>query len=109
MKTIETAQLKEMKQRDEDFTLVNVLPQDQFDAEHIPGSQNAPVGRDDFEETVRRLSAGRPVVVYCSSEDCDASPTAARKLEQAGFSPVYDYEAGMRGWKAASLPVESSR
>lgn len=109
MKTIDTSQLKEMKQRNGGLVLVNVLPKEQFDKEHIPDSQNVPVAAEDFEQQIGQLAGGKdePVVVYCASEECDASPTAAKKLDAEGFTAVYDYEAGMRGWKQAELPVEN--
>lgn len=106
--TIDTARLKEMKQRNAGLAVVNVLPKEQFDKEHIPDSENIPLGADDFEQKIRQVSGGKdePIVVYCASTECDASPTAAKKLDAAGFTAVYDYEAGMRGWKEARLPVD---
>ncbi len=111
MQTIRTAELKEMKQRNKSFALVNVLPEENFVEEHIPDSQNVPVGRDDFEEAIRGITTSpeQTVVVYCASEDCDASPAAAQRLEAAGFENVYDYEAGMRGWAEAGLRVEKGK
>jgi rhodanese-related sulfurtransferase len=60
-------------------------------------------------ERVRRLAGGRelPIVVYCASEESDASPRAAGRLTDAGFSAVYDYSGGLRAWKASGLDVES--
>jgi CBS domain-containing protein len=34
------------------------------------------------------------------------SPRAARRLEAAGFDPVYDYVAGKSDWLAADLPYD---
>ena len=36
------------------------------------------------------------------------SPRAAWRLEEAGFSPVYDYAAGKSDWLAADLPFEGT-
>lgn len=36
------------------------------------------------------------------------SPRAAVRLEQMGFSAVYDYAGGKADWQAAGLPVEGS-
>jgi hypothetical protein len=44
--------------------------------------------------------------VYCYDTDCDASPKAARRMEDLGYQTVYDYEAGKVDWKEAGLPVE---
>ncbi|MEZ5364252.1 MAG: rhodanese-like domain-containing protein [Bryobacterales bacterium] len=107
MKTIDTSQLKEMRQRNAGLAIVNVLSKEQFEKEHIPDSANIPLTTTDFEQQIRQLAGGKdePVVVYCASADCDASPKAAKRLDAAGFTAVYDYEAGMRGWKQAKLPV----
>lgn len=110
MQTLTTRELHEMTQRTNDLAVINVLPKDQFDNAHIRGSVNAPVGSKNFESEVERIAGGRdkPVVVYCASTECDASPKAAKRLDEAGFEKVYDYEAGVKAWSEAGLPVESS-
>lgn len=111
MQAITTAEFKEMTQKAHDLAVVNVLPQEDFEGGHIPGSKNIPVGSAEFEKQVERLAGGhdQPVVVYCASEECTASPKAAKRLDEAGFKKVFDFEAGMRGWKAAGLPVERGK
>ena len=108
MKNLDTEQMKRMRDSDGNLVVINVLGEEPFRKEHIPGSVNVPVDSDDFESRVRQLAGGkdRSVVVYCASEDCTASPKAAKKLDQAGFSKVHDYEGGMKAWKEAGLPVE---
>jgi rhodanese-related sulfurtransferase len=49
---------------DQGVQLVEVLPQEEFDEEHLPGAINIPLRRID-EEARRRLDPSRPVVVYC--------------------------------------------
>ncbi len=44
--------------------LIDVLPTQEYEAEHIPAAINIPLkilGR----ETVRQLDSARPVIVYC--------------------------------------------
>ena len=44
--------------------LVEVLPRDEFDQEHLPGAISIPL--DGFStETLSVLDASRPVIVYC--------------------------------------------
>jgi rhodanese-related sulfurtransferase len=50
---------------DEHGQLVEVLPQAEFEDEHLPGAVNIPLKELDAE-TARRLERGRPVVVYCN-------------------------------------------
>ncbi len=86
----------------EDFVLINVLPPEEFRKDHIRTSINIPQGKPDFTELVE-LAAGakdRPIVVYCANFDCPASTNAAKKLDEAGFERVYDYEGGTADWQA---------
>ena len=44
--------------------LVEVLPEDEYEDEHLPGAVNIPLKNLDAE-TTRRLDRSRPVMVYC--------------------------------------------
>lgn len=103
--------LKQWLDAAEPFYLINVLKEDQFAQAHIPGSINIPVDSDRFVRDVKQVVKDKQatIVVYCASFSCTASPTAARKLEQAGFEQVYDYEGGMKDWQEAGMPVQSDR
>jgi rhodanese-related sulfurtransferase len=50
--------------RDEQAQLVEVLPPDEFDDEHLPGAINIPLKKLD-RETTEQLDRERPVIVYC--------------------------------------------
>jgi rhodanese-related sulfurtransferase len=49
---------------DEGAQLVEVLPPEEYEEEHLPGAINIPLRRIDAEAR-QRLDPGRPVVVYC--------------------------------------------
>lgn len=102
MTTINAQELKKMKDQ-EGALLVNTLDPEGFAATNIPGSVNIPQAQDDFVKQVeaKTKSKDQPIVVYCASEECNSSPQAAQKLENAGFARVYDFEAGAEGWKEA--------
>ena len=108
MQTMTVQQLKAMMDRNEDFTLINVLDREDFERSRIPGSENVPVSRDDFEDRVEELAGGKDaqIVVYCASFDCEASPKAAKKLDEAGFENVYDFEGGTKEWMRAGHEIE---
>ncbi|MEJ2079793.1 MAG: rhodanese-like domain-containing protein [Acidobacteriota bacterium] len=110
MRNLSTEELRDMRERNEDFLLINVLSEDSFDEGHIPGSINIPLERKDFLRQVRQRagSKNKEIVVYCSDRDCTASPTAWKKLEADGFRNVYRYEGGMKGWREAKLPVQQA-
>ena len=101
MQPISRETLEEMnEQAKEDFVLINVLPRDAFRQAHIRTSINIPHEDDGFVDDVEKVAGGkdRKIVVYCAHRDCDASPNAAKKLDEAGFAHVYDYEGGTRDW-----------
>ena len=50
--------------RDEQGQLVEVLPPDEYDDEHLPGAINIPLKTLD-RETTRQLDRTKPVIVYC--------------------------------------------
>lgn len=89
--------------------LIEVLAPEYYEKFHLPGAVNVPLG-DDFDEQIEQVipDKNRQVVVYCLDAECQASPKAARRMEELGYQQVYDYEAGKEDWKAAGLPVEPS-
>ncbi|QDT28813.1 molybdopterin biosynthesis protein MoeB [Gimesia panareensis] len=103
MQTISTTELRGKMQRNEKGILVNTLTQDEFEKAHIPNSLNIPEQQDDFVSQVEQAAGSKelPVIVYCASQECGSSEQAAQKLEQAGFSNVYDYEGGAKSWSEA--------
>lgn len=109
MQTITTQGLKTLLNSNKDIPVINVLPPEKFREGHIPGTVNIPHERDDFTQRVEELTDRKtdPIVVYCGSKECNASPTAAQKLEDAGFTEVFDYEEGAEGWKQAGMEIES--
>jgi rhodanese-related sulfurtransferase len=44
--------------------LVEVLPRDEYDDEHLPGAINLPL-KELNRQTARQLDCARPVIVYC--------------------------------------------
>jgi rhodanese-related sulfurtransferase len=49
---------------DEDAQPVDVLPEAEFEDEHLPGATSIPLKKLD-RERVEQLDRNRPVVVYC--------------------------------------------
>lgn len=98
---IDASQVEEMK---DDATIIDVLSQDSYEGRHLPGAINIPFkATDSFPAKVEEKVASKDaaIIVYCSDEDCELSPTAAKELEEAGFSNVHDFEAGLAGWYKA--------
>ena len=109
MKTINASQLNDIMEREDDWVLLDVLPKQQYEKEHIPGAHNVPLDEDNFVERVRGVTESEEdqVVVYCANDACELSPTAARRLEDAGFANVLDFEGGVEAWKDSGFEVAS--
>lgn len=107
MKEIDAAQLKQLREREPEVEVINVLEPDAFREARIPGSRNIPVSSTEFVQEVESVLGDRDkdVVVYCASQECDASPRAARKLEEAGFTHVFDFTGGTRAWGEAGFQL----
>lgn len=112
--TVTTAQLLEMfeieqpnnEHRDKGYALVNVLPPEEFEKEHIPGSINIPLGgEDEFEQ---RFANDKEIILYDDSPECDASTRVAEELTRRGFHRIKDYEEGLQEWKAGDNVVHGA-
>jgi rhodanese-related sulfurtransferase len=101
MKTLNKQQLEENFGSNDDTLLINVLPRENFEKAHIPASINIPIESDDFIQQVEKQTENKnqKIIVYCASFDCDASTKAAQKLEEAGYTNVYDFKGGMQEWQ----------
>jgi len=103
MKNVDKSQLKQWIDNKEDLLLINVLPQEDFQKQSIPGSINIPFkGTDNFAKDVeqRATSKNQRIVVYCRNTQCDLSRNAAMNLEANGFTNVQAFEEGVEGWFA---------
>lgn len=105
---MEKIQKEELKKRleDDSLTIIEVLEPEEYNKEHIKGAVNIPL-KEVVKEARQRFDKDQELVVYCSDADCTASPTAGKKLEDAGYSNVYHYKGGKKEWKEAGYPMES--
>ena len=88
--------------------LIETLQPEQYREFHLPGAINVPLD-ENFEQRIQESAPDRirSVVVYCYSRECPASAEAARRMDQLGYTNVYDYEDGKTDWKEAGLPIET--
>jgi rhodanese-related sulfurtransferase/CBS domain-containing protein len=93
---------------DEGAQLVEVLPAEEYDEEHLPGAINIPLKQLDAE-SVAQLDQSRPVIVYCWDYLCDMSPRAAARLDSLGLERVYDYAPSKVDYLARGLPREGEK
>lgn len=107
MQTLTRDQTQTRIQEEEGTAVIEVLDEEYFKKFHLPGAKNVPLD-DDFDAKIQEAvpDKSRPVVLYCFDHECEASPKAAKRMEELGYEQVYDYEAGKMDWKEAGLPIE---
>jgi rhodanese-related sulfurtransferase len=103
--TISTDELQARFAQDVGLHVWNVLADDWFKGELIPGSRRVPSDR--LGEAVRRstLPKDARIVVYCAGPSCPVSRQAAEKLAAFGYTHVEAYEGGLEEWKRAGFGV----
>lgn len=107
-RTITTSELDGRLQNGEIPHFWNVLTDDYFTGEMIPGSRRVRVSEVVREVRTLGLEEDDEIVVYCSGPECPQSGAAAEKLAGLGFRNVSQYEEGLEGWKAADHAVEEA-
>ncbi|SMO97178.1 Rhodanese-related sulfurtransferase [Gracilimonas mengyeensis] len=78
--------------------IINALDRDSYLAQHIPGSINIPTDNAKIAKEIIPFMESE-LVVYCASADCPASANLAQKLEEMGYTNVFDFEDGLEGWR----------
>jgi rhodanese-related sulfurtransferase len=89
---------------DGSVVVLDVRPEEEYRAGHIPGALSVPV--DALEAALQTLPKDREIVAYCRGRYCVFSDEAVRLLEARGFRARRLME-GFPEWRAAGLPVES--
>ena len=86
---------------DQNALIVDVRPNAEFAAGHLPNAKNIPV--DDIAKRLGELPAGKPVIVVCGSGN--RAGKAAAALRAAGRQDVFCLDGGVAGWQQAGLPL----
>jgi ArsR family transcriptional regulator len=84
------------------ITLLDVRPEDEFVAGHLPGAINIPTR--ELEARLTDLPREQEIIAYCRGAYCVLSFEAVAALRERGFM-VRRLEEGYPEWKAAGLPI----
>ena len=93
--------LKSMLDRHEEFFLLDVRGQREWDSGYIEGASHIYVGH--LAKQIAEIPRGKTVVVYCSTGH--RSGLGASILLRAGFSNVFNLLGGISAWTAAGFSV----
>ncbi|MEO8717122.1 MAG: metalloregulator ArsR/SmtB family transcription factor [Burkholderiales bacterium] len=84
-------------------TVLDVRPEEEYAAGHLPGAINVPIEK--LQRFLSKLPKRKEVVAYCRGPYCLMSFEAVEKLRKRGFK-AKRLENGFPEWRAAGLPVE---
>ena len=91
-----------IQSRADNYTVVDVRDQEEYNEGHIPGAINIPVAI--FASQSEVLDKKKMIIVYCNSGG--RSYNAYRKLMKLGYKDIN--QAIFADWKEQNFPVESS-
>ncbi|MBN1892528.1 MAG: rhodanese-like domain-containing protein [Clostridiales bacterium] len=105
VRTITAEEAKEMMETLDEYIIVDVREQYEYDAGHIEGAVLVPVGS--IEELASELLPDKDMtlLLYCRSGNRSAQ--AAAKLLEMGYSNIYDF-GGIRDWPYETQTVEAA-
>jgi len=83
--------------------VLDVRPEPEYRAGHIPGSLSAPL--DSLEQVAAKLSRRREIVAYCRGPYCVYADDAVRLLRQRGLK-ARRLDVGLPEWRHAGRPIE---
>ena len=84
-------------------TVLDVRPEEEYAAGHVPGAINVPIEK--LEGYLSKLPKRKEVIAYCRGPYSLMSFEAVEKLRRRGFK-AKRLENGYPEWRAAGLPVE---
>jgi rhodanese-related sulfurtransferase/biotin operon repressor len=87
-----------------DVVVVDVRPEEEYRAGHIPGARSVPI--EELEARLAEIGDRQEVVAYCRGHFCAYAHQAVRLLSAAGHR-ARRLEGGLPEWRLAGFRVES--
>ncbi len=84
-------------------TLIDVRPESEFEAAHLPGAKSIPL--EELEHRLKTLPKNREIVAYCRGRYCVFADEAVAFLKSRGYKAWRLAESPM-DWELAGLPLE---
>jgi rhodanese-related sulfurtransferase len=104
VREITVDEVKAKRARGDDFELVDVREDREWDAGHAKGARH--LGRGVIERDVEKAipDSGKEIVLYCGGGF--RSALAAENLQKMGYSRVYSMAGGWKAWTTSGGEVE---
>ncbi len=118
---ITTPELKELLDRKTDLVLVDTMPLDAYEKEHLPGAKHFLLPIPEMTEWDAEKTAGktkeqllallgpdkqRLIIFYCGFVQCTRSHNGAMLAVREGYTSVKRHPGGIYAWKGADYPTE---
>jgi len=102
--TIPVDEFQKKLKEDKSIQLLDVRTFGEYEDGHLEGALNIDWRSPGFDSLVSKLDKNKPVLVYCLSGGRSAA--AASKMQELGFSTVYNMQGGFLKWTDANKPVK---
>ncbi len=99
-------ELRQRLKRKDKVVVLDVRPQEEYEAGHIPGAISIPL--NELKRRVKELPKSKQIVAYCRGPLCALAPEAARYLQSKGYK-VKRLTEGAPDWEAAGLPLNREK
>lgn len=99
-------ELNQAERNRNEFTLLDLRPEEEYNAGHLPQAQNIPFA--ELESSHTKLAKRRPLLVYCRGPFCDGALAGNRWLRKNRFR-CQRLRFSVPEWKAAGLQLEVER
>jgi rhodanese-related sulfurtransferase len=96
-------QVKNMLDRGETFTLIDVREESEWAKDHLPGAVHLGKGIIERDIEQRIPDTGAKMVLYCGGGF--RSALAADNLRKMGYTNVLSMDGGIRGWRESGYPL----
>lgn len=94
------------KIRNDQVSIVDVRPEEEFDKGHIASALSIPV--DQLEKRMKELPENDEIVVYCRGPFCVFADDAVKMLKARGYN-VKRLEEGYPDWALMGLDIETNK
>ena len=101
VETVQTMSAPELRERINEFNVVDVRQKSEWDAGHIPNAVHCEGGRIAWEQPP--FNKDQPVVIQCASGN--RSMIAISVLQRRGFHNLIQLEGGINQWKKNGFEV----
>lgn len=104
VKECTVADVAQMRERGEEFTLVDVREDNEWDEGRLPGAIH--LGKGIIERDIEKEIPDHDskIVLYCGGGY--RSALTADNLQKMGYTNVISMDGGYKGWKSAGHPID---